>query len=141
MPLAYYSLFALCQPQLHERLLMAFGRIRREATEHHASDAAGRIGDLARHRADRDAGPAIGREPVDAGRDRREGDRGEPMLRGERQRGAIAGGKELVLALAAAAPHRPYRVDHVLGRQAIAARDLGRPGGAAAERAALDEEL
>ena len=120
---------------------MALGRIRREAAEHHAADAARRVGDLARHGADRDARRAIGREAVDAGRDRRKGDRGEPVLGRERERGAVAGGEQLLLALAAAAPDRPDRVDHVPGRKPIAAGDLGGAGGAAAERAALGDQF
>ena len=49
------------------------------------------------------------------------------MLGRERKRGAIAGGEQVLLALAAAAPDRPDRMDHVLGLEPIAARDLGRP--------------
>src|SRR5262249_6179539 len=53
----------------------------------------------------------------------------------------ITGREQVVLALAAAAPHRADGVDDVLGFQAIAAGDLGGTGVAAAERAAFGEKL
>ena len=92
-------------------------------------------------RADRDARGAIGREAIDAGRDRRKSDRGQPVRGGEIERGAITGGQQFVLALAAAVPYRTDGVDDVLCRQPIAAGDLGRTGGAAAERAAFGQQL
>ena len=63
------------------------------------------------------------------------------MLGRERERRAIAGGEQIILALVAAVPHRPDRVDHMLGLELIAARDLGRAGVAATERAALDQQI
>ena len=68
-------------------------------------------------------------------------DRSKPMRGGKIERRAIAGRQQLLLALAAAAPHRPDRVDHMLGRQPIAARDLGAAGLAAAERPAFGEQF
>src|SRR2546423_1784963 len=70
-------------------------------------------------------------------RDRRECDRGEFLRGRKRQRRAIARREQVVLAPLAAAPHRSDRMDHVPGRQTVAARDLGSAGCAAAERAAL----
>src|SRR5262249_28205116 len=49
--------------------------------------------------------------------------------------------EQLFLALVAPAPDRTDRVDHVLGDKPVTARDLGRAGLAAAERAALAEQL
>ena len=66
-----------------------------------------------------------GGKPIDAGRDRRKRDRCETVRGGEVERRAIAGGQQLLLALAAAVPHRTDRMDHVLRRQPIAARDFG----------------
>ena len=82
-----------------------------------------------------------GGKPVDAGRDRGEGDRGEAMLGGERERGAIAGGEQRVLTLVAAAPDRADRVNDVPGLEAVAAGDLGGTGVAAAQRLAFGQEL
>ncbi len=107
---------------------MMYRGLLREAAEHHARQAAGAARDLRRHGADRDARGAIGRKAVDAGRDRRIGDRGEAMLGRKRERRAIAGREQIVLALVAAAPDRADRVDDVLGLEPIAARDLGRAG-------------
>ena len=45
----------------------------------------------------------------------------EAMRGGKIERGAIAGRQQFVLALAAAVPHRPDRMDDVLCRQPIAA--------------------
>src|SRR5262249_22628654 len=76
-----------------------------------------------------------------AGGDGGKRDRAQALRGGERQRRAVTGRKQVVLALAAAAPHRPDRVDDVLGFETIAAGDLGRAGGAAAERATLGEKV
>ncbi len=65
------------EAQIGKGVLMMLRRIRREAAEHDLRELARRCGDLRRHRADRDARGAVGREAVDAGRDRRKGDRGE----------------------------------------------------------------
>ena len=59
----------------------------------------------------------------------------------EIERGAIAGGEQRILVRSAALPHRADRVDDVLRRQPVAARDLRRAGLAAAERAAFGEQL
>ena len=59
----------------------------------------------------------------------------------ERKRGAIAGGEQFLLALVAAAPDRPDRVNDVPGLEPVAAGDLGGTGVAAAQRLALGQEL
>ena len=63
------------------------------------------------------------------------------MLGRERKRGAIAGGEQRVLALAAAAPDRTDRMDDVPGLEAIAAGDLGGTGVATAQGLALGQQL
>ena len=63
------------------------------------------------------------------------------MLLAQFDRTAIAGGEQIVLAEGAAIPHRPNRVNHMLGRQAIASGDLGVACLAAVEHAALGHEL
>ena len=57
------------------------------------------------------------------------------------KRGAIAGGEQLLLALVAAAPDRPDRMNDVPGLEAIAAGDLGGTGVATAQRLALGQQL
>ena len=63
------------------------------------------------------------------------------MLGGQRERGAIAGGEQRLLALAAAAPDRTDRMDDVPGLEAIAAGDLGGAGVAAAQGLAFGQQL
>ena len=63
------------------------------------------------------------------------------MPGGERKRGAIAGGEQLLLALVAAAPDRTDRMNDVPGLEAIAAGDLGGTGVATAQRLALGQQL
>ena len=63
------------------------------------------------------------------------------MLGGERKRGAIAGGEQLVLALVAAAPDRADRMNDVPGLEPIAAGDLGGTGVATAQRLAFGQQL
>src|SRR5262249_9738384 len=84
---------------------------------------------------------APGRKTQEAGRDAGNGDRAQALRGCERERRAITGREQVVLALVAAAPHRADRVDDVLGFEAIAAGDLGGTGVAAAERAAFGEKL
>ena len=112
------------------------GRCLRKAAEHHALNAARRGRDFRQHRADRDAGGAISRKAVDAGGDRRERQRRQPVLGRKHERRAIAGRQQVVFAACAAAPHRADGVDHVSCRQPVAAGDLG---GAGVERVALVE--
>src|SRR5262249_42119854 len=94
--------------------------------------ADGRHGDL-RGQLDRIA--------VDAGADAREGQRGEAVLGGELDGGAIARGEEVGLTLAAATPDRADRVNHVSRGEAIASRDPGLTGSAATEATTLLQEL
>src|SRR5262245_4568746 len=92
----------LSQP---DRLKGVPGMIRgleREAAEHDALQAMRVPGDLRRHGADRDAGGAVGRKAIDAGRYRRIGNRGEAVLGRQLQCRAVARGEEVVLALVAA---------------------------------------
>src|SRR5262249_36827429 len=112
-------------------------RLLRKAAKHHTVHAAWGGCNLRRHRADRDAGGTVGRKTIDAGRDRRIGDRSKAVLGRQPKRRAIARGEQLVLSLAAAAPHRADCVDHMPGLELIAAGDLGRAGVAAAERLAF----
>ena len=63
------------------------------------------------------------------------------MLLAQLHRAAVARGKQIVLVERAAIPHRPNRVDHMFGRQAVAPRDLGITGLAAVEHAALGHEF
>lgn len=54
---------------------------------------------------------------------------------------AVTGGQRRVLALPAAVPDRPHRVNDVAGGQPIAVGDLGVAGGAAAELAAFGQQF
>src|ERR1700675_3443914 len=63
------------------------------------------------------------------------------MRHGQVQCRAIAGGKQLLLALAATVPDRTDGVNDVLGRQPMTPRDLGSAGRAAAERSAFDKQF
>ena len=69
-------------------------------------------------RAHGDLGGRIARVPEDAGRDRREGDRGGTRLRRDLDGTAIARGEQLGLAVAPAPPHRADRVHDEPRRQA-----------------------
>src|SRR5262249_49584259 len=117
------------------------GSIRRKAAEDDAREAARSMGDLRRHGADGDAGRALRRKTIDAGRDGGKRDRAQALRGCERERRAITGREQVVLALAATAPHRSDGVDDVLGFEAVAAGDLGGTGIAAAERATFGEKL
>src|SRR5436305_9632510 len=83
--------------------------------------------------ADGDLRRGVDRVAVDAAADGREGDRRHAVLRGEAEALAVARRQELRLPLVAAAPDRADGVDHVLRRQAVAARDARLAGRAAAE--------
>src|SRR2546423_649804 len=87
--------------------------------------------------ADRYLAGAIQGKPVDARADRGEGDSSDVVCGGEAEAVAIARSQQLVLATVASAPDRADRVNHVLGRQVIAASDPCFTGRAAAECAAL----
>src|SRR5919201_3108283 len=99
------------------------------------------LGDEALRLGDRDRGRVLEREAVDAGADRREGDRPDAALARDRERVPVAARQQLRLALAAAVPDRPDGVDHPGGRQPVAAGDLRLAGRAAAEPTALLEQL
>jgi len=117
------------------------GRFRREAAINDLRDAARRRGKFGGDGPDGNARGAIRREAVNTGRDSRESDRGEPMLGGKFERRAIAGCQQLLFVVAAAASHRPDGVDHMLGRQPIAACDFHGSGVTAAERPARGEQF
>src|SRR5262245_51761158 len=93
------------------------------------------------HLAQRDAGRELHRESVCAGADGGEGDGAEPVLAGERERAPVAPRQELGLPVLAISPHRPDGVDDVRRREPVPLRDPGFAGRAAAERAALGQEL
>ena len=96
-----------------------------KAAEHHARNAARARGDFRRHGADRDAGGEIGGKAIDAGGDRRIGDRAR--VRGRRRDRARCGSSPpaALPRSVAAVPDRPDRMDDVLGLQPVAAGDLG----------------
>src|SRR2546423_977193 len=129
------------QSKLGEGVPMVLGAISREAAEDDPLETARPIGDLRRHGADGDTGGTIRREAVTPGRDRRISKRGEFMRRRKVERSPVAGGKKILLALAAAAPDRADRVNDVLRIETVAARDLGGAGRAAAELSAIREQL
>src|SRR5947208_17179271 len=100
-----------------------------EAAKYDIGDSAVRRRQFSRHRTYGDARGAICREPIDTSRYRREGDRSEPMFGGKIERRAVAGGEQLLLLpRRPAAPDRADGMDHVLGRQSIAAGDFGGAG-------------
>jgi len=71
----------------------------------------------------------------------RESDRADPVRERELQALPVTGGEELRLTARPAVPDGADGVDHVFRRQAIAAGDLRVAGRAAAERAALAQQL
>ena len=79
-------------------------------------------GRLAADRVERDPGGALLREAEDAGRDAREGDRGEAGVARQLEAARVAAREELVLAPVAAGPDRADGVDHVTRRQPEAGR-------------------
>ncbi len=109
-------------PISDQRLQVMLRRLRAEAAQHHARDAGRSRREFGYHGAGRDAGGAVGRKRVDAGRDRREGEARKPVLRGQCQRVAIAGREQRILVAIAAAPDRADGMDHMPRLEAIAAR-------------------
>src|SRR5262249_53885920 len=75
------------------------------------------------------------------GADAGEGDGAQRVLDGEGEAVAVAAREQLVLAATAALPDRADGVHDVPGRESVAARDPRLARGAAAERAALGEQL
>ena len=63
------------------------------------------------------------------------------MRGGKVERAAVTARQQSVLARAAAMPDRPDSVDDVFRWQAVATRDLGRPGFATAKRSAFGEQF
>src|SRR5262249_37544920 len=114
-------------------------RVKRVPVEEHERDAleiADRLGD----RADRDSGGAVDGKTESTGRDGRERDRAAAEARCEPERSPWARREQLVLAVAAAAPNGPDRMDDEAGRQAPGGRRLGFTRVAASEQAALVED-
>ena len=93
------------------------------------------------HGCDRDLRGAIGGEAIDPGGDRRKGHRGKAVLLAQRDRMAIAGGEQIIFAVAAAIPHRTNRMDHVPGLETIPFGDLGIAGRATMQRTAFGQQL
>ena len=89
----------------------------------------------------RDAGGAVRREAIDAGRNRREGNRRKRVGLTEFKDAAIAGGEKFIHAAAATVPHRPDGMDHMPRRQQVSARDLGVTGRTAVQRAAFGKQF
>ena len=112
---------------------------RREAAEDDARDAARGRRQFRSDGTHRYARGAIGWKAINTGRYGRKGKRRQPMSGGEIKRCAVAGGQQFLLAFAAAAPNRADSVDHVLGRQPVAAGDFGAAGLAAAKRPAFGQ--
>src|SRR3546814_11450797 len=73
------------------------------------------------------------RKAVNPGGDGRKGDGARADLRGDLQRGAVAGGEQRRLVLAAAVPHRADAVDDVVGLEVEALGVHRLPGRAAAD--------
>ena len=87
------------------------------------------------------AGGALGGEAVDAGGNRGKSQGGKRVGLTEFEGAAIAGSEQLVLAIVAALPDRPDRVNHVLRRQPVPSGDFGVAGRTAVERAAFGKQL
>src|SRR5258706_10505942 len=90
--------------------------------------------------AQRDRRGLLERVAVDAGADRWEGDRLEAVPRGELQAVAIGVCQQLRVARTAVV-HRPNSMDDVVGLEAVALGDARLAGRAAAQRAALGQQL
>ena len=97
------------EPQLGKRGAVVIGRVACEAAEYDALDAAGRCGDFRGDGAYSDACGAVHRKAVDAGRDRRKGDRRKSMGSRKTERRAVARCQEIVLALAGRSRRDPRR--------------------------------
>ena len=78
---------------------------------------------------------------VSPGRNQREGNRLTVCFCSERERPAIAGGKELVLSPAAAVPAWADSVNHILRGKTVSRCDFSITGFAATERTALLQKL
>src|SRR5579862_4372208 len=91
-------------------------------------------------RRDRNARRAIGRKAINAGGNRRKGDRGQIVVAAKRDGAAITGGEQLVFAALAAIPDWSNRVNDMAGSQPIAFADLGVAGLATTELAAFLEQ-
>ena len=109
----------------------------RETAQHDACDPARGSRQFRSDRAHGDARGAIGRKAINAGRYGRKRKRRQPIRRGQIKRRAIARGQQFVFARAASAPYRTDSVDHVLGRQPVAFRDLGFSGWTTTESPAI----
>lgn len=78
---------------------------------------------------------------VDPGGDGWEIHGADAVLRRQGQAGAVAGGQQGGLAMAAALPDGAGGVEHILGLQAIAPGQFGLPGLTAVQRPALRQQL
>src|SRR5438477_12207488 len=89
--------------------------------------------------ANRDVRRALLRKSVHTRADRRERERTDAMFRGELQGPAVRARELAILAIGAAIPDGPDRVDHELRGQPVATRQLGVAGVASAKCAAFFE--
>ena len=117
------------------------GRARLRKTTEDDAPKGVRAARMCNRRRHRDRGGLIGGKAIDAGRDGGESQRRQVMIRGKRDRPAIAGGQRRRLARRTAVPHRTDRVDDMERRQPIAARDLGVARGASAKPAAFGQQF
>src|ERR1700687_2432957 len=106
-----------------ERSLVVDARISAKAAKHHALDR-WRSTQSVKRGGDGDPCCAVLRKAVGAGRDRREGNRSEVMLKRKAQAVAIAESEQAMFASVAPAPNRPHRVDDVARGQSEARGDL-----------------
>src|SRR3546814_16122439 len=90
-------------------------------------------GEEVAHLGNGNGGGLFQRKAVNPGGDGRKGDGARADLRGDLQRGAVAGGEQRRLVLAAAVPHRADAVDDVVGLEVEALGVHRLPGRAAAD--------
>src|SRR6266568_3490715 len=99
---------------------MMLGRLGRETAEYDALDAQCRgdvslVGEFRGYDSNRIASRAVGREPIDAGRNGRKCDRYDVVLGGNHHRISITAHQQLIFILVAAPPDRADRVDDMPG--------------------------
>jgi hypothetical protein len=110
-----------------------------EAREDHALDA--RVRQRVDHCGDGDMHRIIRRVVVDAAADRRKRNAFEVRVLRQVERAPVARREQFRLAVPAAVPYRPDRVNHVLGRQLVTTGDFRVAGRAAAECLAFAQQF
>src|SRR3569833_1285970 len=103
---------AMGRLQSFEARLDQLARRLAEAAEQDKLDLAS-PGDHVADRAHGDLRRAAGGEAIGSGGDGGEGEAADAVVHGHVQRALVAGGQQLFLALVAAGPNRPHRMDHV----------------------------